>query len=326
MLTSNSPLFPKRPSKRISLSAYIFNSKLIDYIFSFYAGKKKKIIPSDKTPVLQVDNLCRETLAELFNNEISAIHIPNYINKANSSVITKSILKKKLENWNVSTALDELKLSDVDVFGMPFSQALRTQSDWEKYFNNSSMVENFLNEHCKDHISPIRKFINNIEEVYSLGMKVREFHKFKMTPGVIRVMHAAGNEVKQFLPLNCHVDTLPLLSKNTGLYSVNIYFNVPSAGGEIFIWNPNFNSYHQLIQHWLLVKLLYLQQSYLMPELQNIIQESLPKPHKIKIKSGDLILFNTARPHAIGEFAKGSRVSYQAFLNFTRNNPIEIWA
>jgi len=50
------------------------------------------------------------------------------------------------------------------------------------------------------------------------------------------------------------------------------------------------------------------------PEVQEVIHSRLFKPISVKPESGDLIILDVARPHAVAGFRKGLRIALQSFI------------
>ena len=282
-------------------------------------------MPSDGTGIVRAERLTPELLDDFFNNRILAIHLPNFCKPEVCAVMTENILKEKLDNWNVYDLKTEFKPSDVNVFGEPFNMANKTDEKWRRYFESAIPTSEKLRSMAAPFVSPYDKFRLIVDELWEKGMTVARYKGCKMAPGLVRVMYD-NTEVATDTSLGCHVDSSPLLNNRFGQYSINVYLKQPEIGGHVYIWNPKITNLRTLFSHWHSAKNFFLESNYRNEELQLRFQKLLPPPIKIEIKSGDAVMLNTGRPHAVVPLKGGPRVSLQAFLNYKKGQPIGIWA
>lgn len=315
---------PKRPEKPMSLTAAIVNlfSKLLTPLERL---TENKLLLSDNTKVLKTQFLTHEALHLLFTNQVLAIHIPGYYEQNIANQLAINILKERLSNWNVTDINQQQMDSDFFVYGTPFNTAFKSEELWQKYFNTTNQLNEFFRRTVPNN-SPLDRIKNDIDSNYLHGLKIRKYMRYNMTPGLIRVMYGKQKAEFNTIPYNCHVDNLPMLSKKRGLFSINLYFKTPPLGGELYLWGLKINNLIHVLKNWYFIKNFFLKQSYLNHELQEKIHSCLPSFSKISVQAGDLVIINTSRPHAIGDFEGDPRVSYQAFLNYKKNEPLEIWA
>jgi hypothetical protein len=111
-----------------------------------------------------------------------------------------------------------------------------------------------------------------------------------------------------------HVDELAPLSIHHGLFSANIYLQMPSKvqpdDGDLLIWPLNVrNKIDWYRNAHVLSKLV---SSNVMDQYQ--VRKALASPVQISLDPGDLVLLCVQRPHAAMGFEQGIRVSYQSFL------------
>merc|ERR1712232_1528649 len=110
-----------------------------------------------------------------------------------------------------------------------------------------------------------------------------------------------------------HIDALEIMRNDRGVYSANVYLQNPPSGGELLIWPISYTSRWDFYRNAWTLSMCLTQ----LPEAQAYLRKQLPKPIKISIEEGDLILLCTQRPHAVqGPIVGGTRVSVQGFLQF----------
>lgn len=325
-ITMSTTKVPARPASTVPLIGRIVRTPFMKALLwpteKMTAGRT---MASDGTEIVQTKRLTPELLRDLFTNRILAIQLPGFANPEVCEVMSSNILKQKLKNWNIYDLKTEYKPSDVEVFGEPFSMANKTDESWQRYFDNSIATSENLRGMAAPYVSPYDKFRIMLDELWDHGMTVARYKGRKMTPGLVRVMFDTAKTVTE-TSLGCHVDTSPLLSNSFGQFSVNVYLKQAQTGGHLYLWNPKITTLPQAIGHWHSVKNFFVESNYNNEELQLRFQKLLPRPLKIEIKSGDAVIFNTGRPHAVVPFTGGPRVSLQAFLNYKKGRPVEIWA
>ena len=126
---------PTMPEQSTSFFGKLLSTNsLIKLLAPLEKLTRVKGIPSDNTEILTQSTLTKAALDQLFQNKISAIHIPNYFSSELSQQISEKIIKQELANWYVSDLKREYKESDFFVYGMPFNMALRNPNAWKAYF------------------------------------------------------------------------------------------------------------------------------------------------------------------------------------------------
>jgi hypothetical protein len=125
-----------------------------------------------------------------------------------------------------------------------------------------------------------------------------------------------------------HTDSSMFLSSERGLFSANIYLDVPTSGGELNIFPV---AMRQLEHRQNLVRVIaYLLQYSFDPvhreRVQRQLHALLPLPATLTPKAGDLIVVNTGRPHAVRGFKEGTRVTLQAFARHEGARPLQLFS
>jgi len=114
-----------------------------------------------------------------------------------------------------------------------------------------------------------------------------------------------------------HVDELNPLNIHRGLFSANIFLQLPpkvqTNDGNLLIWPLNVrNKVDWYRNAHLLSKLV---SSDVMDQYE--LRKALQHPVQLHLDPGDLVLLCVQRPHAAMGFEQGIRVSYQSFLQYT---------
>jgi len=123
--------------------------------------------------------------------------------------------------------------------------------------------------------------------------------------GVCRIT-AAENSIPGEEP---HIDAVPKNIELVNQFAANIYLSMPaSSGGELRMWNTH----------------PFTLQDAPAFEMNDYTVGSSNYSSYSPV-NGDLVLFCTRKPHAVGRFASGARVSMQSFLGLTKDNDLVMW-
>lgn len=127
--------------------------------------------------------------------------------------------------------------------------------------------------------------------------------------------HGPTRHIEGFI----HVDDINPLQQDEGLFSANLYLDLPvTGGGELLIYDVEVWSRWDFYRHASTLACLTAPGE----EGQERLRATLPRPKVIKPEAGDLILLCTQRPHAVQGFPLGTRVSIQSFISYKKGRPL----
>ncbi|KAB8031857.1 2OG-Fe(II) oxygenase [Fluviispira multicolorata] len=265
--------------------------------------------------ILVLDSLDENSLNKLFSGEALAIHIKKYADKEISNKLTNYFiqhpklechphdLKKEDKTVLVDYGVDRVGVS----YNTTFGQAKESEN-YKKYFEGALPAIREVRNTCAPYLAPFDKFRLELDEMWSPGASIANFEGRKMHAGIARVMKRP--ELSYSVEKQPHFDGLQQKEvKLIGQYSVNIYIYMPEIGGELELWD--------------------------VPAIpiENLIEDSsecdwrgiLPISTIIRPEQGDLIMFNTRKPHAIRSFSASYRVTLQSFIGVLPNKHLMLW-
>lgn len=304
-------------------------------------------LPLDSGPAAEVissDKLQSEHLERLTSHQATAVHIRNFYPCPAASLLGQELSKQavhgKGRNWKISTSRG-LESSDVFTLGEhpPYNIASASNDpvDTESYF--AGVAQEHKKRRLKSHdgvlnedepqLWPLDLFRLELDECWSSGAglaressSARAKNRRPFSGGLPRVMIGPTRWRKGFI----HVDEMGPLCPNRGLFSANIYLQLPSSKNdppqatkestnddaqEIFhIWPLGIRSRWDWYRNALLLSGLSSQDA----ETQMQLRAKLGPPTRISVRPGDLVLLCAQRPHAAVGFDDGIRVSLQCFF------------
>jgi 2OG-Fe(II) oxygenase superfamily len=287
--------------------------------------KKAPELQTDQSQVVKSKELTLELLTDLFNEEICAIHIPGYFDRDVADRAASLILKDaeaKAKTWYVTTSKKgEFTKSDMAYgVGHPL---YKDKPSKHSYFTNAVKWMNKIRSFFHPYLSPMDRLRYEISELWPHRVAVPINEKGQSYfAGMLRMMDPSFLYEGIAKTKGCvHIDDSNSPRK-TRIFSANCYVSIPKNGGYLQIWNIPLNKKNRanpVMQ--LIIGFCFI------PGAQDVIQRFLPKPLVIHPKAGDLVIFDTARPHAVAGFKKGRRINLQTFLWYsTQDKSVEIYS
>ena len=322
--------------------------------------------------------LCSSDLRSLFRHECCAVHVKGFFPRPAARLLAQRLTNRDLSHewrgsrvgssekrlacsgsdvWKVATGRG-LESTDVrTVSGTPFVMAMNAarskHGGLDSYFQEVHNEIRWLRESGGGRaavdgdaagsssatlLSPLDKLRLELDECWPGGATLlKDSAGRPYLPGVGRLMQGPTRWADGF----AHVDELTPLRTDRGLFSANVYLEVPPTGGELHIWNvawvsvklesclcvvpiktetnyrtelsfPSTVKYSRwdFYRHAATLSLLTNPNE----EAQRQLRGRLPPPLRIRPEAGDLIVICAQRPHAVQGFPIGNRVSLQSFI------------
>ncbi|APJ05033.1 hypothetical protein AXG55_01120 [Silvanigrella aquatica] len=265
--------------------------------------------------IITNDKITEDLLKKLFNEEILALRIPNYISNYLSEKLTNFYLNHpKLECHPHDLKVnDEIQLVDygVDRVGVSYNTTfghLKNSPNYKNYFNKAIPAIREIRQECAPNIAPFDKLRLELDEIWSPGASIANFEGKKMHVGIARIMKRP--EKSYMVEKQPHYDGLQQKGvKIRGQFSANIYIAMPNTGGELELWDVPGIPTDQFIEdsseiNW---------------------REILPQSVLVKPEVGELVIINTRKPHAVRNFTENYRISLQSFIGVKEDEHLMIW-
>ncbi|MDP1605037.1 MAG: 2OG-Fe(II) oxygenase [Rhodocyclaceae bacterium] len=260
---------------------------------------------STQDAVLTDKELSKENLEALINREVLVLRIPGFIDSEACRVISNG-----LRNHGYSDYLNAPSLGRI---GMSYFETARKPEIIEHYFNTAIQNIKILRSACYPYPCPIDTFRCVMDEQWPAGCNLQNLYNKKMFVGLSRCM-------KPGIPLLAHHDMFGRHAPNTpetdsliSQFGVNIYVDVPEAGGELAIWLDEVTDEEFLHRRG---------------SQYGMSIEPLGEPDMtVKPENGDLILFNARKLHAVLAGSGTERLTISAFFGYRGDSsPLSVWS
>ena len=282
--------------------------------------------------VIQADRLRTADLGRLLRHEATALHVKEFFPKQAAidlgHRLAQDVRRGKGRNWKVSTSRG-LESSDVSTLGEhpPFNvAAAHGKEGIDDYFQAVQREMNLRrfpvlddddNSTIQPTLWPLDLLRLELDEAWSAGAGLaRDEQQRAFSGGLPRVMEGPTRWKKGYI----HVDEMGPLNAASGLFSANIYLQLPETATNtedshkaqdiLQIWPLGIRSRWDWYRNALLLSGLSSQDA----EDQARLRVGLGTPATVRAEPGDLVLLCVQRPHAAIGFTSGIRVSLQCFV------------
>jgi hypothetical protein len=298
--------------------------RLFQWIESRYGGIPTDVGTSAEVIERKDSKLRREDLLRLMKHDATAIHIRGFYPEEAARNLGLQLASEsqsgKGQNWKVSTSRG-LESSDVCTLGKhaPFNVASATndQRQIDSYFEG--VQQEFQSRRWDStrqcpQLWPLDLLRLQLDEQWPAGAGIAKDdtpQRRAYGGGLARVMNGPTRWKRGFI----HVDEMGPLAVGQGLFSANIYLQLPDVTCDenqdiLHVWPTGIRSRWDWYRNALLLSGLSSQDA----EDQVRLRKELGAPATIRGKPGDLILLCVQRPHAAVGFQTGTRASLQCFI------------
>ncbi len=234
-------------------------------------------------------------LHQLILGNNCAIHIPGYFSKAAANLAGEKIL---------SSSPAQTNFYDISYLMVnPKRLAMREENSKEEYYAGSFRKNRELNELFSPGPSPLDKLMIELDRVWNAGSQIMKDEGRLNIAASVRYM-SPETFIRGIPGGYKHIDS-PLLPDQK-VFSACLYLKVPPQGGNLKIWDiqRELNPGHPALKFCNSTE----------PEIQNALDEIFPEPITLNVSAGDLVIFDTGRPHVVTPFEAGERLCLQSFL------------
>lgn len=266
--------------------------------------------PNSYSSVITRTHLTQKDIKDLISGKFLALRIPEFIEEA-SCLAWQPPLEDSSELQRYSNAIDV----SVNRIGMTLFETENKPDKLEKYFKSArhtfSIIEKILYGD-----NPIWEIHSKLRRIWKKGCRTERLEGKEMNPGIIRSFEA---DPEGGLPP--HTDTLLKDVPNATSFkkmkcqlASNLYINTANEGGELELWDfaPNNSELEEMYNG----------------TYDFIDRNKIPvRPHLIRPKIGELIIFRSSCIHSVRPSRGGIRTAASCFIGYYDDDkPLSVWA
>lgn len=274
----------------------------------------------ERLRIATVPMLTRPLLEKLASEKLAAIHVPAYFSPAHARRAAFELERmEKPKLWKLQGILPTDTSFSV---GTPKHYTHLSARAKVRYRKEALSSIRRMRGAFGSSLAPMDWLRLELDELWPAGAHLRHLEGSTDQAGLVRTIDTttllegvAGREGV------CHIDDERKRGAPHTL-SVNLYLRMPARGGELKIWDVSPDPRNHANPLYRVMKSLAFH-----PGSQEIIHEAIEPAAVIRPNPGDLIVLDTARPHAVGGFERGKRMTIQAWIIAAgRERPLVIYS
>jgi hypothetical protein len=252
--------------------------------------------------------LTQGDLIDLVQGRILALRIPNYY----PQWLCQELCQRLLQLPEFSRYL---RAQDVGVqrTGMTFFETKGDPALLDRYYQEAQRLSQTVRSTCFPYLCPIDKLRVELEEAWSAGAHLENIHGRPMLVGIARMFEDSFELPPHQDVLARDISDNPTAGVLLSQLSANLYLQEARYGGELEVWGLK-PSYAEFIE--------------LSCDDLHFDRRKLPSPKVVyKPQTGDLVLFDSGRVHAVRPSQQGPRVSMSCFIGYRGlERPLTYWS
>ena len=266
----------------------------------------QKCFMSSSSPVSK--ELSEKTLKSLFNKEIIAIRIPNFLDKKVCKIVSKKFLTANIiEEYTNAPGIGRL--------GISYFETQDSSEVMDLYFKDAHANSTAIRQLFSPYQQPIDTLRAHLDEVWPTGANLRILDEKKMFTGLCRSLENGQGIIPhedKFERDHPKESTKAAPPANVQI-ALNVYLQNPKEGGELELYEQSLSTEEY---------------DRLRGDSYGIERSLLPPPSiSIKPEEGELVLFNSRNLHSVSPVNGDTRLSISSFISKKENNgPLIIWS
>lgn len=261
-----------------------------------------------RPPAVEVaDRLTADGLQDLAEGRLLALRVPRYTPAEASGEIARRLV----EHPRYGTYSNA---PDIGRVGMAFFETIHDPELKETYFSEAAAAMVDLRKACLPQVSPVDRVRGDLNSLWPSGAGLLVMDRRPMFVGLARVFRGKAEAIPHQDVLRRDAEDFPLAYRLTAQIAANVYLRPSEEGGELELWDRSYTDEEYDARRW--------KGSYGLDRDRIPGSDALLRP-----ETGDLILFNANKVHAVRPTMKGTRVTLSMFIGARgTDEPLVYWS
>lgn len=255
--------------------------------------------------IVEHGELSLHALRQLFTRDALVVHVRDFVSSELCRLVAERLQRQGYTDYINAPTLGRIGMSFYETGGRP--------DIIEQYFVSASDNIALLRSACAPYASPMDLLRCTFDELWPCGARLQTLGGRKMFVGLSRSMRPGA-------PMLAHHDIFARLAPDDReandllcQLAVNVYVDMPAEGGELLVWLDEISDAEFLERRGT---------NYGLP-----IESLGPPDLSIKPETGDLILFNGRKLHAVAPGQGADRLTVSCFVGYRGGDrPLTFWS
>lgn len=255
--------------------------------------------------VLTRDTLNATHIQMLASGKCSVLHIQAFVDPTACAQIAQGAIDHGYSAY--------LNVPSVRRIGMAFYETENKPDLVENYFSVAQQNQENLRKACAPIMSPLDALRCKLDEVWEPGAYLQTLYGKKMFIGLSRMVEPGTTFLAHHDIFEQDAPGAQEAVSIKAQFAANVYVQIPETGGELLMWNIN------------MAPKVFDQ---LRGKDYGLRVETLPKPDiVVKPRSGDLLIFDSRKMHAVAPPVESSRLALSCFVAYRGDDkPLTFWS
>lgn len=250
-------------------------------------------------------NLSADHIRSLARNEVRIIQVQNFVSNKASAIIANGAVELGYKPY--------INVDKVGRIGMAYYETEHEERLVKQYFDLAPRCQEQLRVACDPVGSPMDTVRCLLDEVWPAGANLQTLFAKKMFVGLSRMVEPNTTFLAHH---DIFADDAPGMQESESVISqfgANVYVQMPNKGGELLMWHKNMSIAE-------------------FDEKRNgeygINIKNLPPPDVVlKPNTGDLLIFDAHKLHAVASPKDQARLALSFFIAYRGDNkPLTYWS
>jgi len=233
-------------------------------------------------------------LRALTAHQVQVLRIPRFVGSAACADLAGGLRSTGYSDYRNAPSVGRI--------GMSYFETERKPEIVEHYFATALANVSLLRMACAPHPFPVDTLRCLFDELWPAGCGVQVLYGRKMFVGLSRRMAPGVPLLAHHDMFGRHAPGTPEAASLVSQFAINVYVEVPEAGGELALWRDEITDAEFLERRG--------------PHYGIPLGELGPPDFTVKPQDGDLILFNARKLHAVLPGVGRDRLTLSAFLGY----------